>query len=65
MNTFAALQVNCVDLLWSSILASMASGTPDPDDAMEADGNRNGRPLIVGQPNRGMGAYEEADDASS
>lgn len=30
-------QVNCVDLLWSSILAGMTSGTP-PEEAEEGGG---------------------------
>lgn len=64
INAFACLQVNCVDLLWSSILASMASGTPDPDDAMDEDSDRNGRPLVVGQPNGGMGTSEDVEASS-
>lgn len=30
-------QVNCVDLLWSSILASMTSGTTVPEDDVSAE----------------------------
>ena len=43
----------------------MASGTPDPDDAMGEDSDPNGRPLVVGQPNGGMGTSEDVDEASS
>lgn len=34
------LWVNCVDLFWNAILASMASGSDDDDDDNNKDGNK-------------------------